>query len=135
MVSRLLDGQFPNYRQVIPSQYNSKIKTKTKLLQESVERISLFTVNENSNTVQIQIENNKMTISSQSELGKGYEQLNIDIEGVPVNISFNYKYLLDVFRVIEDEFLTIEFTGPLSPGIIRPADSDNFLYLVLPVRS
>lgn len=135
IVCRLLDGQFPNYRQVIPTQYNLKTKIKTKLLQEAVERISLFSVNNNSNTIQIKIQNNMMTIFSQSELGKGYEQINIESDGEPVDIAFNYRYLLDVFRVLEDEYLTIEFTGSLSPGIIRTAESNNFLYLVLPVRS
>lgn len=136
VVCRLLEGQFPNYRQVIPTQYSLKIKTKTKLLSEAVERISLFSLNNNTNTIQIKIENNILTISSQSELGQGYEQVHIESDGEPVEISFNYRYLLDVFRVLDDEFLTIEFTGSLSPGIIRPLDNNNnFLYLILPVRS
>lgn len=135
IVCRLLNGQFPNYRQVIPTQYNLKTKIKTKLLQEAVERISLFSVNNNSNTIQIKIQNNNMTIFSQSELGKGYEQIDIESDGEPVDIAFNYRYLLDVFRILEDEHLTIEFTGSLSPGIIRSAETDNFLYLILPIRS
>ncbi len=135
IVCRLFDGQFPNYKQVIPAQYTLKIKTNTKLLQEAVERISLFSLNNSSNTIQVKIEKNILTLFSQSELGKGYEQIQIESEGEPVEIAFNYRYLLDVFRVLEDENLTIEFTGPLSPGIIRPVQSDTFLYLILPVRS
>ena len=135
IVCRLFDGQFPNYKQVIPTQYTLKIKTNTKLLQEAVERISLFSLNNTSNTIQLKVEKNSLTLFSESELGKGYEQIKLESEGDPVEIAFNYRYLLDVFRVLEDETLTIEFTGPLSPGIIRPVESDNFLYLVLPVRS
>jgi len=135
VVCRLLEGQFPNYRQVIPTQYNLKIKTKTKLLAEAVERISLFSLNNNTNTVQIKIKNDLLTIFSQSEVGQGYEQVHIDSDGEGVEIAFNYRYLLDVFRVIDDEFITIEFTGSLSPGIIRPVENDKFLYLILPVRS
>ncbi|MDD2212003.1 MAG: DNA polymerase III subunit beta [Clostridia bacterium] len=135
VVCRLLEGQFPNYRQVVPTQYNLKIKTKTKLLSEAVERISLFSADNNTNTVKMKIEGSLLTIFSQSELGQGYEQIEIKSDGEPVEIALNYRYLLDVFKVIDDEFLTIEFTGSLSPGIIRPLDNDNFLYLILPVRS
>ncbi|HHY06064.1 MAG TPA: DNA polymerase III subunit beta [Clostridia bacterium] len=135
VVCRLLEGQFPNYRQVIPTQYNSKIKANTKLLSEAVERISLFSLNSDTNTVQIKVEDNLMIIFSQSELGQGYEQIFIENEGEPVEIAFNYRYLLDVFKVLATDFFTIEFTGSLSPGIIRPLENDDFLYLILPVRS
>ncbi|PKM88290.1 MAG: DNA polymerase III subunit beta [Firmicutes bacterium HGW-Firmicutes-12] len=136
IISRLLEGQFPNYRQVIPNKYNLKIKTRSKKFQESVERISLFTaLNDNSNTLQIQINENMLVISSQSELGQGYEQLSIDAVGEPVNIAFNARYLLDAFKVIDADIISIEFTGPLSPCIIRPAESENFICLLLPVRT
>ncbi len=136
LVCRLLEGQFPNYRQVIPTQFKSKIRCKTKQLQESLERISLFSMhNDNSNTINIKIDDITMVVSSKSELGQGYEQIGIELEGEPVNISFNARYLIDVLKNVEAEIVTIEFTGPLSPGIVRPADSDNFLYLILPVRS
>lgn len=134
IVCRLFDGQFPNYQQVIPSQYTLKVKTKTKLFQEAVERISLFSLDSSSNTIHLKIENNILRLFSQSELGQGYEEIPIAGEGDPVDIAFNYRYLLDVFRVLDEEELTIEFTGPLSPGIIRPVENNNFLYLVLPVR-
>jgi DNA polymerase-3 subunit beta len=135
IVCRLLEGQFPNYRQVIPNEYNSKIKAPTDLLAAAVERISLFSLDSETNTVQIKISDQQLTIFSQSELGQGYEQLCIENEGDPVEINFNYRYLLDVFKVLEDDFLTIEFTGSLSPGIVRPLKADDFLYLILPVRS
>ncbi|WP_034425370.1 DNA polymerase III subunit beta [Thermanaerosceptrum fracticalcis] len=136
LMCRLLEGQFPNYRQVIPTQFKSKIRCKTKLLQESLERISLFSMqNDNSNTINIKIDEMTIVVSSRSELGQGYEQIAVEQEGEPVNISFNARYLIDVLKNVEAEMVTIEFTGPLSPGIVRPADSDNFLYLILPVRS
>lgn len=136
IICRLLDGQFPNYRQVIPTQYNSKIKIKTKKLQEAVERISLFTMsNDNSNTIHLRINGSLVIITSQSELGQGYEQIDVENEGDDVEIYFNSRYLLDVFKIIESETMSLEFTGPLSPCIVRPAENNNFIYLVLPVRS
>lgn len=136
IISRLLEGQFPNYRQVIPNKYNLKIKAVNKKFQEAVERISLFTtLNDNSNTVNIKIGNNTMVISSKSEIGQGYEQLGVELEGENVNISFNAKYLLDAFKVMDAEIISVEFTGPLSPCIIRPAESENFICVLLPVRT
>lgn len=136
MICRLLEGQFPNYRQVIPTQYKSKILVKSRSIQDAIERISLFTIaNDNTKTIQIKIEDQVMTVFSQSEMGKGYEQISLQLEGEPVTISFNSKYLLDVFKVLEAETATLEFTGPLSPCIVRPSESENFLYLLLPVRT
>jgi len=136
IICRLLDGQFPNYRQVIPTQYKSKGIVKSKTLQEAVERIALFTTGSDAgNTIHLKVQENKITISSQSELGQGYEQVAVDLEGEPVNISFNARYLLDVFKIIDSEMASIEFTGSLSPCIIRPTENDNLLYLLLPVRS
>lgn len=136
IICRLLEGQFPNYRQVIPSQYKSKVFIKSKSLNEAVERISLFTmVNDNSKTIQMNIENNLLTVSSQSDLGQGYEQLKLDFEGEAVKIAFNSRYILDVLKVVDSDIVSLEFTGSLSPCIVRPAEDDNFLYLLLPVRS
>ena len=87
------------------------------------------------NTINIKIENNSMIISSRSELGQGYEKINIEAEGEDIDISFNAKYLADVFKILEAELATMEFSGPLSPCIVRPAESQNFLYLLLPVRT
>lgn len=136
IICRLLDGQFPNYRQVIPTQYNLKVRVKTKKMQEAVERISLFTVlNDVSNTIKFQLKENTMIISSQSELGQGYEQIFMEGEGEAVNISFNARYLLDVLKIVEADEVELELSGALSPCIVRPAESDNFLYLLLPVRT
>lgn len=136
VICRLLEGQFPNYRQVIPSQYKSKVTVKTKSILEAVERISLFTVgSDNSNTIQLSINDTIMIISSQSEVGQGYEQLAVENEGESVIISFNARYLLDALKTIESEKAIIEFTGPLSPCIMRPIESENLFYLILPVRT
>ncbi len=136
IVSRLLEGQFPNYKQVIPNKYNMRLCVANKKLQEAVERIALFaTVNDTSNTVNLKTEDTKMTISSKSEIGHGYEQLSIESEGEDIDISFNARYLLDAFKVMDAETISLEFNGPLSPCILRPLSSDNYICLLLPVRT
>ncbi len=136
VICRLLEGQFPNYNQVIPTQYKSKLFGKTRNISDAVERISLFTMsNDNSRTIQVKADQEQLTFSSQSDLGKGYETVNVEFDGEPVNIAFNSRYMLDVLKIIDAESVSLEFTGSLSPCIIRPADNSNFLYLLLPVRS
>ena len=105
-------------------------------MQEAIDRISLFTMlNDNSNTINFKIKENTMVISSQSEMGKGYEQIYVEGEGEAVNISFNARYMVDVLKIIEADIVVLEFTGPLSPCIVRPSETDNFIYLLLPVRT
>jgi len=136
IICRLLEGQFPNYRQVIPTQYKSKLYGKTKNIQDAVERIALFTMSgDNSKTIQVKVDEQHLVFSSQSDLGQGYEKINVEFDGEPVNIAFNSRYLLDVLKIVDAETVSLEFTGSLSPCIIRPAESSNFLYLLLPVRS
>jgi len=91
--------------------------------------------NDNSRTIQVKADQEQLTFSSQSDLGKGYETVNVEFDGEPVNIAFNSRYMLDVLKIIDAESVSLEFTGSLSPCIIRPADNSNFLYLLLPVRS
>ncbi|MFY9377237.1 MAG: DNA polymerase III subunit beta [Peptococcia bacterium] len=136
IICRLLEGQFPNYNQVIPTQYKSKLFGNTKNIQDAVERISLFTMsNDNSKTIQIKSEGDQLIFSSQSDLGQGYEKVSVEADGDDVAIAFNSQYLLDVLKNVDCENISMEFTGSLSPCIVRPADNGNFLYLLLPVRS
>lgn len=132
---RLLEGQFPNYRQVIPSQFKTKIQANAKVLQDSSERISLFALSgDTSNTIHLEITENNLMIHSKSEIGFGKEEIGIEKSGDDLKISFNSRYLTDAFKVLETDLITIEFSGPLSAGVMRIPDNDNFLYLILPVR-
>lgn len=134
LISRLIEGQFPNYKQVIPQGCKSKIKIKTKELLEAAERASLL-AKEGSNVIKLNITNDKMIISSNSpEIGQIEEQINIEIEGEEAQIAFNAKYLIDVLKVIDVEEILLELTGSLSPGIIKPVEGEDYIYLILPIR-
>lgn len=136
IISRLIEGKFPNYKQVIPNNYNGLIRVKTKTLQSTLERASLF-VNEKDGTsiVKLVIEDQTLNISSKSDVGKVDENIPIFFEGQEIEISFNAKYLLDVLKIIEEEDLIINLTGSLSPAILQTANHDNFIYLILPLRT
>lgn len=136
IISRLVEGKFPNYRQVIPEDYQTLIKVKTKNFQQTVERANLFS-NEKDGTsiVKIDIEDNYIQVLSQSELGKVDEKISVLNEGENLSIAFNAKYLLDVLKVMDAEDIDFTLTGSLSPGVIKPGNNDNFIYVILPIRT
>lgn len=135
IISRLIDGHYPNYKQVIPNDFNSKLRVKTKDLLDSVERAALL-AKEGSNIVKININENKLIINLNSpDVGRIHEEINIFKNGEDNQIAFNSKYIIDVLKVIDSEEIYLEMNGSLSPGVITPVDNDNYLYLILPVRT
>ncbi len=133
-ISRLIEGQFPNYKQVIPQGCKTKIRIRTRELLDSTERASLL-AKEGTNIVKMNVSEEKLTITSNSpEIGKIEEHIHIKMEGEATQIAFNSKYIIDVLKVIDSEEVFLELTGSLSPGIIKPTESENYLYLILPIR-
>lgn len=133
--SRLVDGTFPNYRQVIPEDYNLLIKAKKKQLQESIERASLFVPErDGSSVLHFKISDGNLNVVSKSEYGTVNENINIYTEGDELSILFNAKYLLDAFKTMDFDDLDIKMGGSLSPAVFRPLNDESYLYLLLPLR-
>lgn len=137
ILTRLIEGQFPSYKQVIPQSCNTKLLINTRKLIDTVERASLLSKDNylKTNTVRFKIENSLININQYSEMGKISEQIEIDQEGEDVAISFNAKYVLDILKVVETENIVMETSGSFSPCIFRPENDDNYLCLVLPLRN
>ena len=135
LLSRLIDGAFPNYRQVIPDEYEILMKAKKKTLQESIERASLFVPDRDSSSVlRFNISDSNLNIVSKSEYGMVNENINVYTEGNELSILFNAKYLLDAFKTMDFDDLDIHLGGSLSPAIFRPLNDESYLYLLLPLR-
>ena len=133
LISRLIDGKFPNYRHVIPGEHIAKVRLRTRDLAEATERAS-FLARDGSPVVKLDIGENSLVVSINTEAGRVREEMPIHLEGEPVQIAFNARYLGDVLKVIGSEEMIMEFTGPLSPGIVRPAGDKEYFSLILPVR-
>jgi DNA polymerase-3 subunit beta len=134
LISRLIEGHFPNYKNVIPQGCKTKIRVKNKELLEAAERASLL-AKEGSNVIRLNVKEGTVIIHSSSpEVGKIEEPLPIVFEGEETQIAFNSKYLIDVLKVIETEDVLLELNGSLSPGIIKPTEDENYFYLILPIR-
>lgn len=133
-ISRLIEGQFPNYKQVIPVDYKSKVKVDRNELLNAVKRVSLI-ARLDSNIISIKIEQDKMSIFSNStEFGKAQEFIEVELEGPEQNIDIDAGYLIDILKVLKDEIIIMEMIGSLNPLTIKKEKEDNFVYLIMPIR-
>lgn len=133
LVSRLIAGKFPSYRQVIPNEHICRLQVNARDLLESSERAALI-AKEGSPVVSLQVHEGGLVLSVHTTAGWIREQVKATIEGEAMEISFNARYLGDVLRVVGTEEIIMDLTGPLSPAIVRPLDHDDYLSLLLPAR-
>lgn len=134
IVARLMDGNFVDYKNLLPKEYNTLVTVNKRTLQESIERAALLFQTEKNNLIKLSIKQNKLSITSNSENGAAYEEVNVEVEGNDLDIAFNSRYMLDGIKNIDSEFLKMEFGGPINPCVIKPDSNQEYLYLLLPVR-
>ncbi|GAB4115457.1 MAG: DNA polymerase III subunit beta [Candidatus Caldatribacteriota bacterium] len=143
--SRLIEGKFPDYQQIIPNSFNTEIRLNNEEFRDKIERISLFG-REELNTVKIEVSNKNLEkeIEERSEMlikaenptiGEALEKLACFKKGENVNISFNSKYILEAVKVINSENIMLKINENFSPAIITPEDEKNYLHIVMPMRS
>lgn len=131
---RLMEGEFIDYRRIIPSESSTKIVVNKELFTGSIERASLLAKEGKNNLVKITVRDDLMTITSRSEEGNVREELVIDKTGNDIEIGFNSKYVMDVIKEIDDETVTLHMNTSVTPCVVRPAEGDSYEYLILPVR-
>ncbi len=132
--SRLLEGEFIKYKSIIPEEFNLKVTVKREELLSCIERASLVGKDGNTNLIKFDILEDTMVITSNSQLGKVREELNIILQGQPLQIAFNSKYLIDLLKIIDEDEIIMELSSSVSPCIIRNAEREDSTFLVLPVR-
>ncbi len=134
VVSKLLEGEYINYKEIIPKNYATRVRVSREELFNSIERASLLAREGKNNLIKLTIEDNTLIINSRSEEGKVHEEIEITKEGENLEIGFNSKYIIDVLRALEEDEIMLEFTSNVSPCLIKPVKDEEFLYLILPVR-
>ena len=131
LISRLIDGEFPNYEKVIPLESKRKLRLARALFAEATRRASLFTA-PNSQAVRLDISKNCLTLFKESpEFGEVKEELDALYDAENLSIAFNPTYLLDALKAVKSEDVELELSGADKPGVIR---QDGFLYMVLPMQ-
>ena len=140
IVTRLLEGEFLNYQNVIPGTWETRIRINKYILQNCLERVSLISSSsvekEKKYPVKIKIEIGKVVLSCTNQTGDAKEEIYIETEGKSLEIGVNPKYFLDALKVIEDEEIFIEFGSNISPCIIKPVENtaQEYVYMILPIR-
>lgn len=134
ITTRLLEGDFINYNQIIPTDFSTNIVLNKDQLLDALERASLLSRVDRNNLVKFDISDKVMILSSKSDIGDIKENITISLKGNDLSIAFNARYFTEALRTISDEFLKLSFTSNVSPCIIQSNDTDEFLYLILPVR-
>ncbi|NQT90602.1 MAG: DNA polymerase III subunit beta [Candidatus Omnitrophica bacterium] len=132
VVSRLIEGEFPNYEQAIPKEIKTKLKIDAQKLCSAIKRANLLTTVE-SQAIKLQLSKNSLVVSkSTPEVGEVKEDIEAEYSGEEFVIGFNPTYLLDVLKNIDQQSLEIELTGPDKPGVIR--GEEGYIYIVLPMQ-
>ena len=135
MTSRLLEGEYLNYMSIFPKDHETKVRVNTKDLLSCFERASLvITSEERRYPVSLDITEEKIVITANTEAGNVREELKIDMEGKRLEISFYHKFFIEALRAIDNETIDIYFTTSLGPCTIKPLQGNDFAYLILPIR-
>lgn len=134
IISRLLEGEFFNYKNAIPSESTTKARVNLKLILDSVERTSLLITSKIKSPVRCIFDDNTIRISSATSLGAATDKIPASIEGKRLEIGFNNTYLTDCLRTVDVDEVKIELSSPVSPIIVRPIEGDNFIFLIIPMR-
>jgi DNA polymerase-3 subunit beta len=137
LVSRLIDGQFPNYQSVLPKAHTTRAVLDREELLRAVRPAALI-AHESANIVKLQISSNGesgIVVSANAEIGDHVGQVEADVEGDGTSIAFNAKYLADVLEKVTAEQFALELQGPLAPGVFKPVGDDRYVHVVMPVRT
>lgn len=135
VVSRLLEGEYMKYEASFPREVMTEIEIDKRDFENSVGRAFLL-MNDTIRRVPIVItsEENKLIIRTKTEIGSIRDELDININGEPIDADYDPKYFREALRVLKDERVRIEFSGTVGPCLIKPVSGDSFIYLLLPLR-
>lgn len=136
MVTRLIEGQFPNYERVIPQGHDRKLTLERGEFASAVKRIAIV-ARDNANRVVLETEGAQLVLSAESgTVGSARDEIEVAREGDDITIAFNAKYLGDVLNAIDTEGVTLELTEPLRPGIVRPIGdgATDYLCVLMPMQ-
>jgi DNA polymerase-3 subunit beta len=134
LVTRLIEGQFPDYEGVIPKDFSRRVLVEHDRLLRALRRVSLLS-NEKTRPVKIEFDKERLTLRSNTpEMGEAKEEIPADYDGEPMDMGFNARYLLEALAVMTSEQVAIELNDPLSPGVLRCHGDEDYFYVVMPMR-
>ena len=137
IMTRLINGNYPDTNKLIPSDFETKIKINLNSLFNSIDRASLLTNVEEKNTIKLETKKDIMIISSNiPEIGNVEEKIKLEnYEGKDIKISFSSKYMMDAIKTFESEEIELSFNGEIKPIILNYVDNNDLTQLILPIRT
>ena len=133
-ISRLLEGEFVNYRKTIPGEHTQSVTVNTRDLINTIERVSLLISESFSTPVRCYFNELNVVFTCATSMGRATETFNTKLEGANFEIGLNSRYLLEALRAIDDENITILFNGPNAGVVINPIEGNEFTYMIMPMR-
>ena len=131
--SRLIDGQFPNYRQLLPDRYEHELRLASGEIADVVRRISMLA--QKNAPLRLSFQEGEVTVSAQTpDVGDASESVPVPFQGEPFEIGFNPEFLRDGLESVDTGDLVLKLISPLRPGLIQAADGSGFQYLLMPIR-
>ncbi len=132
LVSKLIEGTYPNFRQVVPTETKERITLERELLLAALHRTSIM-ASEKSQSVKFSFSKNTLTLTANTpDVGEAKETLSVNYKGKELSVAFNPQYVMDPLRNLDSDEIFLELTDELSPGVIKV--SEPFLYVVMPMR-
>jgi len=134
VVSRLIEGAFPNYKQIIPSAFKAKAITSLSELTSAVKMAALF-ARQSANNIKVKLSENELVITSVADqVGDNVSRIPAEVSGEAEEIAFNAKYILDVLSVLGDKKVLFEINDKASPGVIKSEKNKDYIYIIMPLR-
>lgn len=134
LVCRMLEGEFLDWRRVVPTDNPIKLGVNVKSMVNALDRVSLIVSEKIKSPVRITIGEDVCALRTSNSIGNAYDECIVAGNGGDMEIGFNCRYMLDALKAIPSEEISFELKTSLSPAVMRPAEGDRFTYMVLPVR-
>ena len=137
VVSKVIDGTFPDYTKVIPQKNDKNFKTNNSDLKNAIDRVSAVAANEDtkSKAIKFCIENNSLSLSVESQSkGSANEMIDVNYSGDKVDIGFNSKYIIDICNEVDGDEISISLSDSISPAIILDKTDENLFFVLMPMR-
>jgi DNA polymerase-3 subunit beta len=132
IISKLIDGSYPNYKQVIPNEVEERIALGREELLQALKRVELMTTDKSGSAKLSFTENNLVISANTPDVGEARESIAINYQGKDLAVAFNPTYLMDPLKALDNDEVFLELTDELSPGVVKI--NDPFLYVIMPMR-
>lgn len=140
LVSQLIDGSFPDYMPIIPRRHNTRTVLGTAEFRKACKTADIF-ARESSNTARVQVEPSDglspsyaIIRATSTETGDNVAQIDANVDGEPIEIAFNVKYMAEVLNVVDTPQVALETTSPMEPGVLKPVGDNDFIHIIMPMQ-